>query len=34
MWIEKLDYLFANYSKEEIAEFGRKFGDMNIKNNW
>ena len=34
MGIEKLDYLFANYSKEEIAEFGQKFGDMNIKNNW
>ena len=34
MNIEKLDYLFANYSKEEIAEFGQKFGDMNLKNNW
>lgn len=32
--IEKLDYLFCNYSKEEIAKLGQKFGDMNLKNNW
>ena len=31
---ENLDYLFNNYSKEEIAQFGQKFGDMNLKNNW
>lgn len=31
---EKLDYLFSNYSKEEIAKFGQKFGDMNLKNGW
>lgn len=34
MDIEKLDYLFCNYSKEEIAKFGQKFVDMNIKNDW
>ena len=34
MNIEKLDYLFGNYSKEEITKFGLKFGDINIKNNW
>lgn len=31
---EKIDYLFCNYSKEEIAKFGQKFGDMNLKNGW
>ena len=34
MNIEKLDYLFGNYSKEEITKFGLKFGDINLKNNW
>ena len=31
---EKIDYLFCNYSKEEIAKFGQKFGDINLKNSW
>jgi len=31
---EKIDYLFCNYSKEEIAKFGQRFGDMNLKNRW
>lgn len=31
---EKLDYLYCNYSREEIAKFGQKFGDMNLKNGW
>jgi hypothetical protein len=31
---EKIDYLFCNYSKEEIAKLGQRFGDMNLKNGW
>lgn len=31
---EKIDYLFSNYSKDEIAQLGQRFGDMNIKNQW
>lgn len=31
---EKIDYLFCNYSKEEIAKLGQRFGDVNLKNNW
>ena len=31
---EKIDYLFNNYSKEEIAKFSQQFGDMNLKNGW
>ena len=31
---EKIDYLFCNYSKEEIAKLGQRFGDMNLKNKW
>ena len=34
MDIEKLDYLYNNYSKEEIAKLGQQFGDMNIRNGW
>lgn len=34
MQLEKLDYLFCNYSREEIAKLGQRFGDMNLKNNW
>ena len=34
MNIEKLDYLFGNYSKEEITKLGLKFEDINLKNNW
>lgn len=34
MNIENLEYLFNNYSREEIANFGQKFGDMNLKNGW
>jgi len=34
MNIEKLDYLFCNYSKEEIAKLGQRFGDINLKNQW
>ena len=31
---EKIDYLFNNYSREEIAKLGQRFGDMNLKNGW
>lgn len=31
---EKNDYLFCNYSREEIAKLGQRFGDMNLKNRW
>ena len=31
---ENIDYLFCNYSKEEIAKLGQRFGDINIKNQW
>ena len=31
---ENIDYLFCNYSKEEIAKLGQRFGDINIKNKW
>lgn len=31
---EKIDYLFCNYSKEEIAKLGQRFGNMNLKNGW
>lgn len=31
---EKIDYLFSNYSKEEIAKFGQRFGNINLKNQW
>ena len=31
---EKLDYLYCNYSREEITKLGQKFGDMNLKNGW
>ena len=31
---EKIDYLYCNYSKEEIAKLGQRFGDMNLKNGW
>jgi hypothetical protein len=31
---ENVDYLFCNYSKEEISKFGQQFGDMNLKNGW
>ena len=31
---ENIDYLFCNYSKEEMAKFGQQFGDMNLKNGW
>ena len=31
---ENIDYLFCNYSKEEIAKLGQRFGDMNLKNGW
>ena len=31
---EKIDYLFCNYSKEEIAKLGQRFGDINLKNKW
>lgn len=28
------DYLYCNYSKQEIAELGQRFGDLNLKNSW
>ena len=28
---DNLDYLFSNYSKEEIYKFGKQFEDMNLK---
>lgn len=31
---ENIDYLFCNYSKEEIAKLGQRFGNMNLKNQW
>ena len=31
---EKIDYLFCNYSREEIIKLAQRFGDMNLKNNW
>ena len=31
---EDNDYLFCNYSKEEIAKLGQRFGDINFKNQW
>ena len=31
---EHIDFLFCNYSKEEIAKLGQRFGDINIKNQW
>ena len=31
---ENIDYLFCNYSKEEMAKFGQQFGNMNLKNGW
>jgi len=31
---EKIDYLFNNYSKEEIAKLGQRFGNINLKNGW
>lgn len=31
---EKIDYLYCNYSKEEITKLGQRFGDMNLKNQW
>lgn len=31
---ENIDYLFCNYSKEEMSKFVQQFGDMNLKNNW
>ena len=31
---EHIDFLFSNYSKEEISKLGQRFGDMNLKNQW
>ena len=31
---EHIDFLFCNYSKEEILKLGQRFGDINIKNKW
>ena len=31
---EHIDFLFCNYSKEEIAKLGQRFGNMNLKNKW
>lgn len=31
---DNLDYLFNNYSREEMAKFGQQFGNMNLKNGW
>jgi len=31
---EHIDFLFNNYSKEEIAKLGQRFGDINLKNQW
>lgn len=31
---EHIDFLFCNYSKEEIVKLGQRFGDINIKNQW
>ena len=31
---EDNDYLFCNYSKEEISKLGQRFGDINLKNQW
>ena len=29
---EHIDFLFSNYSREEITKLGQRFGDMNLKN--
>ena len=29
---EKIDYLYSNYSKEEIIKLGQCFGGMDLKN--
>lgn len=31
---EKIDYLYCNYSVEEIAKCAQRFGNMNLKNQW
>ena len=31
---EDNDYLFCNYSKEEISKLRQKFDDLNLKNSW
>lgn len=28
------DYIYGNYSREEIEKLGQRFGDLNIKNGW
>ena len=34
MIINGMDYLQCNYSREEIAKCGQRFGDLNLKNQW
>jgi len=31
---QDIDYLFCNYSKEEITKLGQRFGNINLKNQW
>ena len=31
---KEIDYLFCNYSKEEISKLKQKFGNLNLKNSW
>ena len=31
---EHIDYLYCNYSVEEIANCVQRFGKMNLKNQW
>ena len=28
------DYLYCNYSREELAKCAQRFGDLNLKNQW
>lgn len=34
MDLEHIDYLYCNYSKNEIAKLGQRFGNLNLKNQW
>lgn len=31
---EKIDYLWCNYTKDEISECAKRFGRLNLKNGW
>lgn len=28
------EYLYCNYSREELSKLGQRFGDLNLKNQW